>query len=137
MFWVFIRTVVTVLFVPPHLECTAFFTHGCHKEMSSILADQYALVDEPKCGGWGWGCGVPANEYSCAHGAQINFGDPASYLTYGLSQSIERKTCTHMTLSKDSALTKPPPPPLPLLPSARIGRGVHLLQREKKDCEKG
>jgi hypothetical protein len=25
---------------------------------------------------------VLANEYSCAHGAQINFGDPAPYLTY-------------------------------------------------------
>ncbi len=25
-------------------------------------------------------CGVSANEYSCAHGAQISFGDP--YLNY-------------------------------------------------------
>ncbi len=33
-----------------------------------------ALVYEPKCGGGG-GCGVSANEYSCAHGAQIIFGD--------------------------------------------------------------
>jgi hypothetical protein len=31
-----------------------------------------ALVDEPKCGG---GVAGSANEYSCAHGAQINFGD--------------------------------------------------------------
>jgi hypothetical protein len=31
-----------------------------------------ALVYEPKCGG---GCGISANEYSCAHGAQINFRD--------------------------------------------------------------
>jgi hypothetical protein len=29
-------------------------------------------------------CGVLANEYSCAHGAQINFGDLTPYLTYGL-----------------------------------------------------
>ncbi len=29
-----------------------------------------ALVYEPKCGGGG--CGVSANEYSCAHGAQIS-----------------------------------------------------------------
>jgi hypothetical protein len=28
-------------------------------------------------------CGVSANEYSCAHGAQINFGDLTPYLTYG------------------------------------------------------
>jgi len=39
----------------------------------SWLTDS-ALVYEPKCGGRG-GCGVSANEYSCAHGAQINFGD--------------------------------------------------------------
>ncbi len=42
-----------------------------------------ALVYEPKCGGGG-GCGVSANEYSCAHGAQINFGDLTHYLTYEL-----------------------------------------------------
>jgi hypothetical protein len=28
------------------------------------------------------GCGVSANEYSCAHGAQINFGDVTPYLIY-------------------------------------------------------
>ncbi len=39
-----------------------------------------ALVYEPKCGGGG--CGISANEYSCAHGAQINFGDLTPYLTY-------------------------------------------------------
>ncbi len=44
-----------------------------------------ALVYEPKCGGrrgWGWACWVSANEYSCAHGAQINLGDLTPYLTY-------------------------------------------------------
>jgi hypothetical protein len=40
-----------------------------------------ALVYEPKCGG-GRGCGTSANEYSCVHGAQINFGDLTPYLTY-------------------------------------------------------
>ncbi len=36
------------------------------------------------CGGMGGGggYGVSANEYSCAHGAQINFGDLTPYLTY-------------------------------------------------------
>jgi hypothetical protein len=34
-----------------------------------------ALVYEPKSGGEGGSCGVSANEDSCAHGAQINFGD--------------------------------------------------------------
>ncbi len=31
----------------------------------------------------GGSCGVSANEYSCTHGAQINFGDLTPYLTYG------------------------------------------------------
>jgi hypothetical protein len=29
------------------------------------------------------GYGVSANEYSCAHGAQINFEDLTPYLTFG------------------------------------------------------
>jgi hypothetical protein len=33
--------------------------------------------------GGGGGCGVSTNEYSCAHGAQINFADLTAYLTYG------------------------------------------------------
>ncbi len=37
----------------------------------------------PNAGGrGGGGFGVPANEYSWAHGAQINFGDLTPYLTY-------------------------------------------------------
>ncbi len=40
-----------------------------------------ALVYEPKSGGCG--CGVSVNEYSCAHGLQIKFGDLTSYLTNG------------------------------------------------------
>jgi hypothetical protein len=40
-----------------------------------------ALVYEPKSGGRG-SCGVLANEYSCAHGAQINFGDLTPFLTW-------------------------------------------------------
>jgi hypothetical protein len=32
--------------------------------------------------GEGGSCGVSANEYSCAHGAQINFGDLSPYLTF-------------------------------------------------------
>jgi hypothetical protein len=34
---------------------------GGYKEMSSILADQYAVVYEPNCGGGGGVCGVSAN----------------------------------------------------------------------------
>jgi hypothetical protein len=32
-------------------------------------------------------CGASANEKSCAHGAQINFGDLTSYITYDLNES--------------------------------------------------
>jgi hypothetical protein len=39
-----------------------------------------ALIFEPKCGRGG--CGVSANEHSCAHGAQINFRGLTTYLTY-------------------------------------------------------
>ncbi len=57
---------------------------GGHKEMSSISwMTNSALVYEPKCVG-GRGCGVSANEYRCAHGAQINFGDITPYLTNDL-----------------------------------------------------
>ncbi len=45
-----------------------------------------ALVCEPKCGGEGGCCGVSANDYSCAHGAQINFKVLTPYLTYGIQQ---------------------------------------------------
>ncbi len=50
----------------------SLFLLGRHKEMSSILADQQRprVLYKP-------------NEYSCAHGAQINFGDLIQYLTYG------------------------------------------------------
>ncbi len=34
----------------------------------------------PNAGGVRVGCGVSANEYSCAHGDQINFGDLTPYL---------------------------------------------------------
>jgi hypothetical protein len=34
------------------------------------------------------GCGVSANEYSCAHETQINFGDLTTYLK-GLSYEID------------------------------------------------
>ncbi len=47
-----------------------------------------ALVYVPKCGGGG-GCGVSDNEYSCAHGAHINFEDPTPYLTYGCTVRME------------------------------------------------
>jgi hypothetical protein len=55
--------------------------------MSSILADQQRpRLWSPNAGEGGESCGVSANEYSCAHGAQINSGDQTPYLsnlTYG------------------------------------------------------
>jgi hypothetical protein len=39
-----------------------------------------AHVYESKCGRKGGRYGVSANEYSCTHGAQINFGDLTPYL---------------------------------------------------------
>ncbi len=42
-----------------------------------------ALVYEPKFGGWGEGCGVSANKYSCALGAQISFEDLIPYYYVG------------------------------------------------------
>ncbi len=52
-----------------------------------------ALVYEPKCGG-GENCEVPANEYSCTHGAQINFGNLTQYLTYAVCQGVLCYICS-------------------------------------------
>ncbi len=38
------------------------------------------------------GCGVSANEYSCAHGAQIKFWDLTSCLTYGIVDKLYKNT---------------------------------------------
>ncbi len=54
---------------------------GGLKEMSSFLADQLLLRIWAQMPGGGGCCGVSANEYSCAHGAQINFWDSTPYLT--------------------------------------------------------
>ncbi len=39
----------------------------------------------------GGGSGVLKNEYSCAHGAQINFGDLTPYLTYETNYIADHK----------------------------------------------
>jgi hypothetical protein len=39
--------------------------------------------------GVGGSCGDSANDYSCTHGAQINFGDLNSYLTYDLRRHMK------------------------------------------------
>jgi hypothetical protein len=65
------------------------FSHwaGAYKEMSSILADQWPIASSymsPNSGG-GWSCDVSAGLSQWVQlytGAQINFGDLTSYLTY-------------------------------------------------------
>jgi hypothetical protein len=57
------------------------FFQGVTKDVAYLgwpIAPSYM---SPNAGGGG-GCGFLANEYSCAHGAQINFGDLTPYLTY-------------------------------------------------------
>jgi hypothetical protein len=44
----------------------------------------------------GEGCGVSANEYSCAHGAQKNYGDLTPYLTY--DYNLEWKSNAYLLL---------------------------------------
>jgi hypothetical protein len=46
----------------------------------------------------GGACGVSANMYSCTHGAQINFGDLAPYLTW------QEESATAHQLKDDSEL---------------------------------
>ncbi len=53
--------------------------------MSSILAD-HARAPSYMSPNAGRGGGVSANEYSCAHEAQISFGDLTPYLTYDNAQ---------------------------------------------------
>jgi hypothetical protein len=47
--------------------------------MSSILADHIVVVNEPNCG-VGEVAGVTTYKYSCAHGAQVNFGDLTPFI---------------------------------------------------------
>ncbi len=63
--------------------CTIPRFQGVTKICGLSWLNNSVLVYEPKCGGRGWGgCMVSANEYSCAHGVHINFGDLTPYLTY-------------------------------------------------------
>jgi hypothetical protein len=68
--------------------------------------------------GDGRGCLVLANECSCAHGAQINFGDLTPYWTY-----------THAFLRSYDSAPRPPPPPTPV---SRLDRR-HTGRLRKRD----
>jgi hypothetical protein len=70
----------------------SILTRG-HKKMSSILVTNSALVQYMNAGGGG-GSGVSANEYSCAPGALINFGNLTPYLTYDINR-LFNESCVH------------------------------------------
>ncbi len=63
----------------------------------------------------GGGFGVSANEYSCAHGAQINFGDLTSYLTYVCTSRLHgtsayfigKKNCQYTVKRVDEVVRHP------------------------------
>ncbi len=57
------------------------FTLGVTKRCRLSWLTNSALLYEPKCGGGGGS----ANEDSCAHGAEINFGELSPYLIYGFT----------------------------------------------------
>jgi hypothetical protein len=61
---------------------TVQYIQGVTKRCRLSWLTNSALVYESNCGGWLWSSVVSANEYSCAHEAQINFGDLTPYLTY-------------------------------------------------------
>jgi hypothetical protein len=62
-----------------------------NKEMSSIFVDQLRPRIWGQMRGEGGSCGVSTNEeYSCAHGAQLKFGDQTPYLTYGTDVSAHK-----------------------------------------------
>ncbi len=69
---------------------------GGHKEMSSILAEQQRPRIAQMRGEGGGGCGVTANEYSCAFRAQINFGDLSLYFTM-IETDAERDVLTRLS----------------------------------------
>jgi hypothetical protein len=55
-----------------------------------------------------WACGVSADEFSCAHGVQINFGDLTSYLTYAKNRPKESQiTAKNKQILKIWNLVKP------------------------------
>jgi hypothetical protein len=58
-------------------------------------------------------CGVSDNEYSCTHGAQINFGDLIMYLTcdtltLASSVTINTKTIVHGSLGSSMGRSQDP-----------------------------
>ncbi len=66
-----------------------YWDQGVKKRCRLSWLTKSAFLYEPKCGEKGsGGYGVSATEYSCAHGAQINFGNLTPYLIYGWDTRI-------------------------------------------------
>ncbi len=70
-----------------HLQ-TGGYKGGGNKEMSLYLCWPIApSYTSSNAGGWVGGCGLSANDYSCAHHVtltQIDFGDQPPYLAYAV-----------------------------------------------------
>jgi|688.fasta_scaffold573922_2 hypothetical protein len=75
---------------------------GVTKRCRLYWLTKSAHVNETKCGGDGECYGVSANEYSCALGFQINFGDLTPYLIYSMisPDSLLPPTSQHPPPSK-------------------------------------
>ncbi len=82
-----IRTILRVVLITACQSYPRGYNLSITKRCRLSWLTNSALVNEPKCGG-GRELRVSANEYSCAHGAQRNFGDLTPYLTYGLTSLL-------------------------------------------------
>jgi hypothetical protein len=106
---------------PPPLPCTpplsmiqrTFLPPKGITKRCRLLTNS-VLVYEPKCRGGGGVCGVSANEYSCAHGAQKKFGDLTPYLTYAPYHPKQQPHILHKPASILPRISGPPSPSLPL-----------------------
>ncbi len=92
------------------LECKKLkgSSQGVIKRCHLSWLTNRALVYEPKCEGGEGGCGISANEYSCAHGAKINFGDLTPYLTYDNGTTVKVNFMLHFIFTKSSGIPSHP-----------------------------
>ncbi len=58
----------------------------------------------PNAGGGKGVAEISANEYSCAHGAQINFGDLTPYLPYGWGEGPFRVERDEVNLNRETVI---------------------------------
>ncbi len=87
MFWE--KGVYVLGWIVPFSVIPETYRQGVTKKCRPSWLTDSALVYEPKCGGGGLR-GLSQWVHSCAHGAQINFGDLTPYLTYICLQMSNR-----------------------------------------------